>query len=192
LSARATWASLRAKWLNNTFAPAEIVEALWRINVGVEALNLTQQQISRQLADVVARTAAALQYVVRAWQAVTKPEPRGRETPWPPSTPPKRGGNIVGAQRFTDAMTITVLRRDNPKRPGTKAHQRFELYENGMTVGAFREKAIAAGLAKGGCGQLSHDVQKGFISVKWTRGRRGGGALFLGLAVGDEIRCECE
>jgi hypothetical protein len=56
---------------------AEIVEQLRRVNTGIENLNLTNQQISRQLADVVARTEAALQYVVRAWQAVTKPEPRG-------------------------------------------------------------------------------------------------------------------
>jgi len=49
---------------------AEIVEALWRISTGIEALNRTSEQISRQLADVVARTEAALQYVIRAWQEV--------------------------------------------------------------------------------------------------------------------------
>jgi hypothetical protein len=77
-----------------------------------------------------------------------------------------RGGKIVGARRFTDAMKITVLAESNPRRPNTKAHQRFALYENGMIVGIFREKAMAAGLAKDGWGHLSHDVQKGYIRVE--------------------------
>jgi hypothetical protein len=55
---------------------AEIVEALWRIGTGIEALNRTQEQISRQLADVVARVESALQYVVRAWQATQPAKPR--------------------------------------------------------------------------------------------------------------------
>jgi hypothetical protein len=55
---------------------AEIVEQLRRVNTGIEVLNQTQQQISRQIADVVARTESALQYVVRAWQATQPAKPR--------------------------------------------------------------------------------------------------------------------
>jgi hypothetical protein len=48
---------------------------LHRLNIGLEVLNRTTEQVSRQL-DVVARTEAALQYVVRAWRAIQPPEPR--------------------------------------------------------------------------------------------------------------------
>ena len=54
----------------------EIIEQLHRINIGLEALNRTLEQVSRQLADVVARTEAALQYVLRAWQATQPAKPR--------------------------------------------------------------------------------------------------------------------
>jgi exo-beta-1,3-glucanase (GH17 family) len=40
----------------------EVIEQLHRINIGLEALNRTLEHVSRQLADVVARAEAALQY----------------------------------------------------------------------------------------------------------------------------------
>jgi hypothetical protein len=46
-------------------------ELLWRINVGVETLNRTGEQTSRQMADLVARVEASLQFVVKAWQEAT-------------------------------------------------------------------------------------------------------------------------
>jgi hypothetical protein len=78
----------------------------------------------------------------------------------------RRGGRIVGARDYDDEMTITVLAEGNPKKPGTKAHRRFELYRTGMKVRAYRKLAITKGYAKDGWGTLAGDVKAGFISVE--------------------------
>jgi len=54
---------------------------------------------------------------------------------------------------------LTVLVGDNPKRPGSKAHDLFKLYEGVSTVGEF--------LAKGGTTAAIHyDASHGFIQVE--------------------------
>jgi hypothetical protein len=53
----------------------EIIEQLQRINLGLEVLNRSTEQVSRQLADLVSRTETALQYVVRAWQGTQPTKP---------------------------------------------------------------------------------------------------------------------
>ena len=54
---------------------------------------------------------------------------------------------------------LTVLVGDNPKRPGSKAHELFKLYEGVSTVGEF--------LAKGGTTAAIHyDASHGFIEVE--------------------------
>ena len=54
---------------------------------------------------------------------------------------------------------LTVLVGDNPKRPGSKAHDLFKLYEGVSTVGEF--------LAKGGTTAAIHyDASHGFIEVE--------------------------
>ena len=53
---------------------------------------------------------------------------------------------------------LSVLVGDNPKRPGSKAHDLFKLYEGVSTVGEF--------LAKGGTTAAIHyDASHGFIQV---------------------------
>jgi hypothetical protein len=47
---------------------AELIESLSRISIGIEVLNATAEQISRQLADSIVRTEAALKFVARTWQ----------------------------------------------------------------------------------------------------------------------------
>ena len=46
----------------------------------------------------------------------------------------------------------------NPKKPSSKAFQRFSIYRTGQTVGAY----IQAG---GKIGDLAYDVKHGFISL---------------------------
>lgn len=53
---------------------------------------------------------------------------------------------------------ITLLVEGNPKREGSKSHERFGHYRNGLTVG----EALAAGLTTG---DIHHDVAHNFISL---------------------------
>lgn len=72
------------------------------------------------------------------------------------NTETKTTGKRGRKGRFEGEMTITVLADKNPKREGTKAHQRFALYRSGMKVSEF----IAAG---GGVNDLAWDSEHGFI-----------------------------
>lgn len=58
-----------------------------------------------------------------------------------------------------DKRVITLLVKENPKRPGSKAHARFELYKNGMTV----EQFLAAG---GTLSDVAWNIAHKFIEVK--------------------------
>jgi hypothetical protein len=58
---------------------------------------------------------------------------------------------------FDDANIITVLASSNPKRPGSKAHERFARYRVGMTVG----EAKADGLSR----DIRHDLARGYIKI---------------------------
>ena len=60
---------------------------------------------------------------------------------------------------------IEVARKDNPYRPGTKGHRRFEILRTSKTVGDFRRAAIAAGLAKDGYGHLRFAERQGYIRI---------------------------
>jgi len=61
--------------------------------------------------------------------------------------------------KFSGDAKITLLRKDNPKRPGTATHGRYKFYKTGMTVSQF----IAAG---GKSVDLPWDQERGFISIK--------------------------
>ena len=61
--------------------------------------------------------------------------------------------------KATDNRKITVIAKENPKRPNTKCHARFALYKTGDTVAQF--------LAKGGQRvDVRWDVDHGFIELK--------------------------
>ena len=60
--------------------------------------------------------------------------------------------------KVAESAKITRLVLQNPKKPGSAAHDRFALYATCATVGEF--------LARGGTrADLTHDVRKGYISV---------------------------
>lgn len=77
-----------------------------------------------------------------------------------------------GPRGVTEDAVITVLVEANPKRPNSKAHRVFELYENGMTVGAFCDAAAASTDAEGKSDSdyatpcLVYDSAHGFISIE--------------------------
>jgi hypothetical protein len=75
----------------------------------------------------------------------------------------KAGGKAK--TKFAETMKITVVAKKNPHREGSTAYQRFALFRTGMTVGAWRQKAIAAKLAKDGHGHLRVYVNAGQFKV---------------------------
>ena len=58
-----------------------------------------------------------------------------------------------------DDRIIRVLVDSNPKKPGSKTYERFELYEDGMTVQQFRERG-------GTSDDVKWDAERGFIRVE--------------------------
>lgn len=60
--------------------------------------------------------------------------------------------------RFTEDQVITLLVNENPKRKGTMAWEKWEIYEDGMTVGEYLE-------AGGKRSTLLYDVEKGYIEI---------------------------
>lgn len=72
------------------------------------------------------------------------------------ATPPAASASGRGPR--ADARVISVKIDKNPKREGTAAFNRFELYRDGMTVDQF----IAAG---GSRIDVSYDVKKGYIEL---------------------------
>lgn len=60
---------------------------------------------------------------------------------------------------FQDGQKIKLLVKENPKREGTGAYERFAIYKNGMTVAQY----LAAG---GKRSSLKYDTEHGFIEIK--------------------------
>ena len=69
----------------------------------------------------------------------------------------KPGGRPSG--KFPLDAVIKVIVEKNPKRPGSAAHARFDLYKPGMTVAQFL-------LSGGWRADLVWDAKQGFIEVQ--------------------------
>ena len=61
-------------------------------------------------------------------------------------------------RRANKKSIITIKSIANPKRQGTLAYGRFELYKDGMTVADY----VAAG---GRTGDVNHDAEAGYIEL---------------------------
>jgi len=61
-------------------------------------------------------------------------------------------------KRFKKTAVITLLCDGNPKRKGSLAYQRFELYKDGMTVGEYVD-------AGGRTGDIHYDIAANLIEV---------------------------
>lgn len=60
--------------------------------------------------------------------------------------------------RINTALTIKLLVAINPKRAASKSYERFALYSNGMSVGAYL-------LAGGKMSDIKYDLSKGHIEL---------------------------
>jgi hypothetical protein len=88
----------------------------------------------------------------------SREEPAEEVTP----TPSKRGrpsGSVTRGTVTFAGKKIFLLVKENPKQPGTAAHEKWKLYRNGMTV----EEYYAAG---GRTSSLKWDSEREFIKVK--------------------------
>jgi len=65
----------------------------------------------------------------------------------------------------SDDLTIKVLAKENPKRPGSQAHKVFALMKTGMKLGEFRklvEKKFGQGVAGP---DISYNIKNGHIRL---------------------------
>jgi hypothetical protein len=69
------------------------------------------------------------------------------------------------APRYPEDTPIHLLVESNPGREGSKPYRVFELFKANKTVGAFRAKAIKAGLVIDGYGTMAHFVRRGLIRI---------------------------
>jgi hypothetical protein len=60
---------------------------------------------------------------------------------------------------------IEVVYSGNPKRPGTKAYERFEQYRNGMTVGEYEKACEDTPRAEDALIDITWDESHGFIRL---------------------------
>lgn len=86
-----------------------------------------------------------------------EPEPKDFKTMFlpEPSLPEGRGHGI---SKITDDLVITINTKKNPKRPGSRSHDEFSLYKDGMTV----KEYLSAGGSRAG---VRWDYNKEFIKL---------------------------
>lgn len=109
-------------------------------------------------AKAAAKAAPAPTKAAAAAAAAPAPAPDTKEAAVPRSR---------GPRGTTDDSVISIL-VENPKRPDTKGHAVFSLYENGQTIGQLFDKAEQAGNIDltyvTPC--LAYDSKHGFISIE--------------------------
>lgn len=71
---------------------------------------------------------------------------------------PKPATAARGSLTFDNEHVITLIKKENPRRPGSETFRRYALYKDGMTV----EKYLAAG---GIPGDLRWDSERGHIKI---------------------------
>lgn len=71
----------------------------------------------------------------------------------------------VGRAKFSDDAKIKLLAKENPRRKGTEAYERFAKFKDGMTVGEF-VKACERHPNWNARGTILASVKRGQISVK--------------------------
>jgi len=100
--------------------------------------------------------------VVQERRVAKKSEPKAKAQGRSPSNEPDNPIGKKGARGpkgvNIDASKITILAEKNPKREGTKAHARFELYKDGMSVREYLE-------AGGRTSAVKYDLAHEFIKL---------------------------
>jgi hypothetical protein len=118
-----------------------------------DAATVTNDAITNEVVELDKPVAAA-----DAAPAEKAEKKKGTTTRKPPVREPKYSLNAT-IQLLANSEGVPYGRENNPKRPGSKAHDRFANYVNGMTV----EQALAAGLTRQ---DLDFDIQKHYIVIK--------------------------
>lgn len=131
----------------------------------VLAISARREQIFYDIAEVLVRR--PIYMCARGETGIPITDVEGRPLPTPighrRGEPPAAPVTLVPARRRMqyaqkiDPRIITVV-VPNPKKPGTKAHHRYSLYQTGMTV----QQYLAAG---GESSDIRYDVNHGFITV---------------------------
>lgn len=131
----------------------------------VLAISARREQIFYDIAEVLVRK--PIYMCARGETGIPITDIEGRPLPTPighrRGEPPAAPVTLTPARRRMqyaqkiDPRIITVV-VPNPKKPGTKAHHRYSLYQTGMTV----QQYLAAG---GESSDIRYDVNHGFITV---------------------------
>jgi len=115
--------------------------------------------------EKVAKFAAKKVVVNTAKKEVTKPAKAEAAKPAASKAPaksaakaPAKAAKSAPAVKSEDTRKITILVKENPKREGTGAFDRFELYKKAKTVAEF----ISAG---GSAADVRYDEKAGYIKA---------------------------
>jgi hypothetical protein len=106
---------------------------------------------------------------IRAW-LVTPSEPEApAQTPEASSAPRSQAAGLSGpstkGMNFTDELVIRKLVERNPKRAGSKSHERFGLIVEGMTIGEYKKACVDAGHTKAAAtADIRWDVEHAWIT----------------------------
>lgn len=87
------------------------------------------------------------------------PAPAAKPEPTPAAAPKAASKREV----IPGDAKITVLAKENPRRPGTLAHKTFGIYRTGMTVAEWREACRGRDADPG---YLHADIAAGHIAAK--------------------------
>lgn len=78
------------------------------------------------------------------------------------TTEAEEAKTIVGRRNRYSTEDLIVVRRTNPKRPGTAGYDRFAVYQTGMSVDAYMKSRVVGKFARA---DLAWDLDRGFISI---------------------------
>lgn len=118
--------------------------------------------VMRQKAEDQAKSKKQVKAEMRAQKAKEREEAKAAKAAAKAAKTGKtvtRGATVTrGSLGERKDKPITILAETNPKREGSGAHARFQLYRNGMTV----QEALTAGMSTG---NVVHDEEMGYIKI---------------------------
>ncbi len=82
-------------------------------------------------------------------------------TPAGATTPAAKPVATRGPRGVAETAKITLVKAENPKRPGSKAHEAYANYKDQMTVAEFCDA-----VGKDGTPHLVYDTAHGFITIE--------------------------
>lgn len=130
-----------------------ITPIIGRANAAITAVLNGEKGTTMATAAPAKKTATAAPAPKGKAAPAAKPEPKAKAT----KAPAEKGERRGRTSRYA-GKNITLLVKENPKREGTAAYERFELYSKHKTTDAF----LAAG---GTSSTLAYDVEHEYIKL---------------------------